>query len=614
MQRREDIKNIAIIAHVDHGKTTIIDAILQQTGTFRENQKVESQIMDSNTLEKERGITIFSKNASFFYKDKKVNIIDTPGHADFGGEVERVLSMVDGALLLVDAFDGPMPQTKYVLRKALEEKLQILVVINKIDRPRCRPLEVLDMVYDLFIELGASEEQLDFPYVFASGRQGIAKFKLEDEDVDINPLLDKIITEIPSPVVAIDEPLQMLVSSIDYNEYLGRIAIGKIAKGKISGNEQVALILRDGVIKKFKVQKLFGFEKLTRVEIESASAGDIVAIAGLENVTIGETVADANNPVALPPIAIDEPTISVNFMVSTSPFAGKEGKYITSRHLRDRLYKELLSNLALRVEDTDSTEAFKVSGRGELHLSILMETMRREGYEFAVSSPEVIYKEIDGKMCEPMEELTCDVPENCIGVVMEKLGQRKADMINMESLTDSITRLIFHIPTRGLIGYSSEFKTDTKGEGIMAHVLHGYTPYRGEIKRRKNGAIISMDFGDAVTYSLSNLDDRGSFFILPGTPVYGGMVIGEHNKDTDLVVNICKTKKLTNMRASGSDDASRTTPPKLFTLEEALDWINNDELVEITPKSIRLRKKVLDENERKQAEKKIKLAMAEALV
>lgn len=614
MQRREDIRNIAIIAHVDHGKTTLIDAILQQTGTFRENQKVESQIMDSNTLEKERGITIFSKNASFFYDDKKINIIDTPGHADFGGEVERVLSMVDGALLLVDAFDGPMPQTKYVLRKALEEKLQILVVINKIDRPRCRPLEVLDMVYDLFIELGANEEQLDFPYVFASGRQGTAKLKLEDEDIDIKPLLNKIISEIPAPNVSLDEPLQMLVSSIDYNEYLGRIAVGKILKGQVNAGQQVALMLKTGEVKKFKVQKLFGFEKLGKVEVEEASAGDITAIAGLENVTIGETVADPNNPEALPPIYIDEPTMSVNFIVSNSPFAGKEGKFVTSRHIRDRLYKELLSNLALKVEDTDSTESFKVSGRGELHLSILMETMRREGYEFSVSSPEVIYKEVDGKLCEPMEELTCDVPENCIGVVMEKLGQRKADMINMEAITDSMTRLIFHIPTRGLIGYSSEFKTDTKGEGIMAHVLHGYTPYRGEIKRRKNGAIISMDFGDAVTYSLSNLDDRGSFFILPGTAVYGGMVIGEHNKDTDLVVNICKTKKLTNMRASGSDEACRTTPPKLFTLEEALDWINNDELVEITPKSIRLRKKILDENERKQYEKRTKMAMAEALV
>ncbi|RYX99772.1 translational GTPase TypA, partial [bacterium] len=604
---------IAIIAHVDHGKTTLIDGILQQTGTFRANQKVEAQIMDSNTLEKERGITIFSKNASFSYQDKKINIIDTPGHADFGGEVERVLSMVDGALLLVDAFDGPMPQTKYVLRKALEEKLQILVVVNKIDRPRCRPAEVLDMVYDLFIELGATEEQLDFPYVFASGKLGTAKNSLEEADVDIKPLLDKIVAKIPAPLVSIDEPLQMLVSSIDYNEYLGRIAVGKILKGKITSGQQVALMLTTGEIKRLKATKLFGFEKLAKVEVEEASAGDIVAIAGLENVTIGETVADPINPVALPPIQIDEPTISVNFMVSTSPFAGKEGKFVTSRHIRDRLYKELLSNLALRVEDTDSTESYKVSGRGELHLSILMETMRREGFEFAVSSPEVIYKTIDGKLSEPLEELICDVPENCIGIVMEKLGQRKADMINMENISDTTMRLIFHIPTRGLIGYSSEFKTDTKGEGIMNHLLHDYTPYRGEIKRRKNGAIISMDFGDAVTYSLSNLDDRGSFFISPGTPVYEGMIIGEHTKDADLVVNICKTKKLTNMRASGTDDASRVTPPRLLTLEEAVDWINNDELVEITPKSIRIRKKHLDENERKQAEKRAKVA-SEVLV
>ncbi|MFN8674613.1 MAG: translational GTPase TypA [Candidatus Sericytochromatia bacterium] len=613
MERRSDIRNIAIIAHVDHGKTTIIDAILKQTGVFRENQKIESQIMDSNDLEKERGITIFSKNASFFYQDKKVNVVDTPGHADFGGEVERVLSMVDGALLLVDAFEGPMPQTKYVLRKALAEKLKILVVINKVDRPRCRPMEVLDMVYDLFIELGADEEQLDFPYVFASGKLGTAKHELEDEDVNIFPLLDKVIAEIPGPKVDADAPLQMLVSSIDYNEYLGRIAIGRILRGKISSNQQVALMTRENGVKKFKVQKLFGFDKLNRVEIPEAFAGDIVAISGLENVNIGETVADPENPEALPTISIDEPTISVNFIVNTSPFAGKEGKFVTSRHLRDRLYRELLSNLALRVEETDSTESFKVSGRGELHLSILMETMRREGYEFAVSAPEVIYKEIDGQLHEPMEELTCDVPSDCVGIVIEKLGQRKAEMVNMENLSEVVVRLTFHIPTRGLVGYSGEFKTDTKGEGLMSHVLSDYTPYRGEIKRRKNGALISMEYGDAVTYSLSKLDDRGVFFIVAGDPIYEGMVVGEHNKDNDIVVNICKTKQLTNFRAAGNDDNAKITPPRVLSLEDALEWINNDELVEITPKSIRIRKKVLNENERKQWEKKMK-SETEALV
>lgn len=612
MQRREDIRNIAIIAHVDHGKTTIIDAILQQTGAFRTNQKVDAQVMDSNDLERERGITIFSKNASFFFKDKKINIVDTPGHADFGGEVERVLSMVDGALLLVDAFEGTMPQTKYVLRKALAEKLKILVVINKVDRPRCRPMEVLDMVYDLFIELGATEEQLDFPYVFASGKQGIAKDNLEDEDVNIFPLIEKVIEYIPGPEVS-DEPLQMLVSSIDYNDYLGRIAIGRILRGKISVNQQVALMTKEEGMKKFKIQKLFGFDKLNRIEIPEASAGDIVALSGLENVNIGETIADVDFPEALPTISIDEPTISVNFLVNTSPLAGKEGKYVTSRHLRDRLYKELLSNLALKVEDTNSTESFKVSGRGELHLSILMETMRREGYEFAVSAPEVIYKEIDGQLHEPMEELTCDVPSDCVGIVIEKLGQRKAEMANMENLSEVIVRLTFNIPTRGLVGYSGEFKTDTKGEGLLSHVLSGYTPYRGEIKRRKYGAMISMENGEAITYSLSKLDDRGIFFVVAGSPIYEGMVIGENNKDNDMVLNVCKSKQLTNFRAAGADDNTKITPPRVLSLEDAVEWINNDELVEITPKSIRIRKKVLNEGERKQWEKKMKME-AEILV
>jgi len=607
MKRRDDIRNIAIIAHVDHGKTTLIDAILQQTGAFRENQAVEEQIMDSNQLERERGITIFSKNASFFYNDKKINIVDTPGHADFSGEVERVLSMVDGALLLVDAFEGTMPQTKYVLRKALEENLTILVVINKIDRPRCRPLEVLDMVIDLFIELGATEDQLEFPYIFASGKSGFAKNDIDDPDENIFPLLDRIIEEIPAPVADIEQPLQMLVSSIDYSEYLGRIGIGKIHKGIMKVNDTVALINRDKEIKNFRIQKLFGFEKLAKVEIQEASAGDIVAFSGIENVNIGETIADSNSPVSLPTITIDEPTISMNFLVSNSPFAGLEGKYVTSRHIKERLDKELLQNVALRVEETESTDTFKVSGRGELHLSILIETMRREGYEFCVSAPEVIYRKIDGQVYEPIEELTCDVPSEFVGSVIEKLGQRKGEMVDMRNDSNSMVRLTFHIPTRGLIGYTNEFKTDTKGEGILHHVLHEYQPYRGEIKRRKNGAIISMGDGTVIPYALSNLDDRGLFFVKSGTPIYAGLVVGEHNKDCDIVVNVAKTKKLTNMRASGSDEALAITPPRILSLEESLEWINSDELVEVTPKSVRLRKKILNDNERKQWEKKMKV-------
>lgn len=606
MQRRDDIRNIAIIAHVDHGKTTLVDAILQQTGTFRENQKIERRVMDSNDLEKERGITIFSKNASFHYKDHKINIVDTPGHADFGGEVERILSMVDGVLLLVDAFEGPMPQTKYVLRKSLEAGLKVMVVVNKIDRPRSRPVEVHDMVLDLFIELGAHEDQLDFPYVFASAKLGFAKHKIDDPEENMFPLLDKIITEIPAPIAHVDENFQMLVTSINYNEYLGRVAVGKIYRGTVKSGQQVARIRADGKISQFKIAKLFGFEKLTRVEIDSASAGDIVAIAGIEDITIGETLADLDNPVALPFTAIDQPTMTMNFMVNNSPFAGKEGKFVTSRHLRDRLYKELLSNLALKVEDTASADVFEVSGRGELHLSILIETMRREGFEFAVSAPVVILREIEGKMCEPIEELICDVPEGSMGVVIEKLGQRKAEMMNMHHISDVTIRLTFHIPTRGLLGYSNEFKTDTRGEGIMTHTIHGYEPFKGEIKGRKAGALIAMEHGEANGYALSNLDDRGIFFIRVGTPIYPGMVVGENSREFDIVVNLNKAKKLSNMRASGTDDALKITPPRVLTLEEALEWINDDELIEVTPQSIRLRKRVLDENERKIWDKKRK--------
>lgn len=607
--RRDDIRNIAIIAHVDHGKTTLVDAILKQTGTFRDNQRVEERIMDSDPQERERGITIFAKNAGYFYKNHKVNIVDTPGHADFGGEVERILKMVDGALLLVDALEGPMPQTKFVLRRALEAGLKILVVINKIDRPNARPLQVIDEVLELFIHLGANDEQIDFPYIFASGRDGYAKYRLEDENKDITPLLEMILEKIPAPEVDPDAPFQMLINSLDYSDYLGKIVIGKIASGKVKVGDQLVALDGKGKLVKGKVAKIFLFEKLGKTEVPEAIAGDIAAITGFEEATIGETLTDPDHLVPMESFSITEPTVSMFFSVNDSPFAGREGKFVTSRNLRERLYKEVITNVAMRVEDTESADTFKVSGRGELHLSVLIETMRREGYELQVSRPEVILKKDEnGKLLEPYESVTIDVPQEYVGVVIEKMGRRKGDMKNMTTLEGGMTRLEFEIPTRGLLGFTTEFMMDTKGEGILTHVFKSYEPYKGEINSRASGALIAAEQGEAVPYALAQLDDRGTFFIEAGTPVYAGMIVGESARDFDMVVNVCKTKKLTNMRASGSDEALKITPPRKLTLEQAMEFINDDELVEVTPKSIRLRKKILDENVRAREAKRKKQA------
>ncbi len=601
----ENIRNIAIIAHVDHGKTTLVDAMLKQSGVFRENQAITERVMDSNDLEKERGITILSKNLSIHHNGLKFNIVDTPGHADFGGEVERVLKMVDSVLLLVDAFDGPMPQTRFVLKKSLDLGIRPIVVINKIDRPGARPEQVVDMVFDLFCELNANEDQLDFPIVYASAKSGYAKNELADDSDNLDPLFAMIVERVAPPEANPEKPMQMLVTSIDYNEYIGRIATGKIFNGKISAGETIALIRRDGEISRGRVSKLLGYEGLKQIELSEASAGDIVTIAGFEDVGIGESFAAASDPTPLPYVAIDEPTLSMNFIVSNSPFAGREGKFVTSRNIRERLMRELRTNVSLRVEDTENTDTFKVSGPGELHLAILIENMRREGFELSVSKPEVIFREIDGTLSEPMEYLMIDVPEEFQGTIIEKLGTRKAEMVSMQPM-EGINRLEFIIPARGLIGFRTEFLTDTRGTGIMTHTFHEYGPYKGPISGRKNGVLIAMEPGETVAYSLFNLQDRGVLFVPPGIEVYEGMIIGQHAKDNDLVVNACRGKKLTNVRASGSDDAIRLTPPRLLTLEQALEYIDDDELVEVTPKSIRLRKKYLDANERKKAEKKAK--------
>ena len=601
----QNIRNIAIIAHVDHGKTTLVDAMLKQSGVFRENQVITERVMDSNDLEKERGITILSKNLSIHHGGLKINIVDTPGHADFGGEVERVLKMVDSVLLLVDAFDGPMPQTRFVLKKSLDLGLKPIVVINKIDRPGARPEEVVNLVFDLFCDLNANEEQLDFPIIYASAKQGYAKRELDQESNDLEPLFAMIAERVAPPEAAPSAPFQMLVTSIDYNDYIGRIATGKIFNGKVQAGETVALVRRDGTMVRGRISKLLGYEGLQQVELAEAGAGDIVTIAGFDEIGIGETFAAANKPVALPYVAIDEPTLSMYFMVNTSPFAGREGKYVTSRNIRERLDRELRTNVSLRVEDTENTDTFKVSGRGELHLSILIENMRREGYEMAVSKPEVIFREVDGVRCEPMEYLVIDVPEEHQGTVIEKLGVRKAEMVSMHPM-DGVNRLEFVIPARGLIGFRTEFLTDTRGTGIMTHTFHDYAPYKGPIAGRKSGVLIAMEAGETVAYSLFGLQDRGILFVGPGTDVYEGMIIGQHAKENDLVVNACRGKKLTNVRASGSDEAIRLTPPRLLTLEQALEYIDENELVEVTPKSIRLRKKYLDANERKKHEKQTK--------
>lgn len=598
-----NIRNVAIIAHVDHGKTTLVDGLLKQSGIFRENEQVSERVMDSNDLERERGITILSKNTAVIYKDIKINIVDTPGHADFGGEVERVLNMVDGVLLLVDSFEGTMPQTRFVLRKALQLNLKPIVVINKIDRTDARPQEVLDEVLDLFIELGADDHQLEFPVVYASSREGYAVLDLKDEPKNLVPLFETIIEHIPAPKGSADEPLQFLVSSIDYDDYVGRIAIGRIERGTIQAGQQAVICKKDGSLQNVKISKLYSFNGLKRTEAVKCSVGDIIAIAGVSNITIGETVCDVESPDPLPFIDIDEPTMSMTFSVNNSPFAGREGTYVTSRHLRGRLFKELETNVSLRVEETDSPDSFVVSGRGELHLSILIETMRRQGYEFQVSKPTVIYKEVDGEKYEPIEYLIIDVPEEFMGVVMEKLGMRKAEMTNMHSAQQGYMRLEFKIPARGLIGYRSEFLTDTKGNGIMNHVFHSFEPYKGDIARRTRGSMVAWEDGEAVTYGLYNAQERGTLFITPGTLVYEGMIVGENARSEDIVVNVCKKKHVTNMRASGSDEALRLTPPVIMSLEQALEFIEDDELVEVTPKNIRLRKKILNSEQRAKARK-----------
>ena len=598
-----NIKNVAIIAHVDHGKTTLVDALLKQSGTFGEHEKVDDRIMDSNDLEKERGITIFSKNASLQYKDYKINIIDTPGHADFGGEVQRILKMVDSVLLLVDAFEGVMPQTKYVLKQALEHGLRPIVVINKIDRPNSDPDKIVDTVFDLFVDLGANDLQLDFPVVYASAKNGFAKIGIDDEDVDMTPLFDMILKHVDDPEGDVNEPLQVLITNTEYDEYVGKLGNGIIYNGVITKNQDVTLIKRDGELVNYKATKIYGYQGLKKVELEEAVAGDIVTIAGLPRIDIGETVADRLNPRALPLIDIDEPTLAMTFLVNDSPFAGKEGKFVTSRNLLERLQKEVNHNVSMRLEMTDSPDAFIVKGRGELQLSILLENMRREGYEVAVSKPEVIFKDVDGEKQEPIELAIIDVADEFVGVVIEKIGLRKGEMLNMVQGSDGYTRLEFKVPSRGLIGFRNEFLTETSGTGILNHSFFDYEPFRGEVVTRRKGVLISMDPGTSLAYSLNNLQPRGILFIAPGIDVYTGMIVGEHSRENDLVVNVCKGKKLTNMRASGSDDSVKLAPPKDFTLELALEYIEDDELVEITPESIRLRKKYLDENERKRYER-----------
>ena len=598
-----NIKNVAIIAHVDHGKTTLVDALLKQSGTFGEHEKVDDRIMDSNDLEKERGITIFSKNASLQYKDYKINIIDTPGYADFGGEVQRILKMVDSVLLLVDAFEGVMPQTKYVLKQALEHGLRPIVVINKIDRPNSDPDKIVDTVFDLFVDLGANDLQLDFPVVYASAKNGFAKIGIDDEDVDMTPLFDMILKHVDDPEGDVNEPLQVLITNTEYDEYVGKLGNGIIYNGVITKNQDVTLIKRDGELVNYKATKIYGYQGLKKVELEQAVAGDIVTIAGLPRIDIGETVADRLNPRALPLIDIDEPTLAMTFLVNDSPFAGKEGKFVTSRNLLERLQKEVNHNVSMRLEMTDSPDAFIVKGRGELQLSILLENMRREGYEVAVSKPEVIFKDVDGEKQEPIELAIIDVADEFVGVVIEKIGLRKGEMLNMVQGSDGYTRLEFKVPSRGLIGFRNEFLTETRGTGILNHSFFDYEPFRGEVVTRRKGVLISMDPGTSLAYSLNNLQPRGILFIAPGIDVYTGMIVGEHSRENDLVVNVCKGKKLTNMRASGSDDSVKLAPPKDFTLELALEYIEDDELVEITPESIRLRKKYLDENERKRYER-----------
>ena len=601
MATNEKLRNIAIIAHVDHGKTTLVDAMLRQSHVFRSNEQVNERVMDSGDIERERGITILSKNTAILYDDIKINIVDTPGDADFGGEVERVLNMVDGVLLLVDAFEGPMPQTKYVLRKALEQKLKPIVVINKIDRPDQRVDDVYDEVLELFMELDADDDQLDFPVIYATARDGIAKFKMEDESDNLEPLMQTIVKESPAPQGDAEGPLQMMVTTLEADDYVGRVAIGRIIRGSVRPNQNVVIISGDHETKA-KVGKVYVYQGLRRVDVNEAGMGEIVALTGLGDVSIGYTVADAENPEALPSINIDEPTLSMTFGVNTSPFAGREGQFVTSRHLRDRLFKEIETNVAMRVEETDSADVFKVSGRGELHLSILIEQMRREGYELQVGKPEVVYKMINGQKCEPMENLTVEVPQEYMGSVMEALGTRKAELSNMTELSGYI-RMEFFIPARGLIGFRSELLTNTKGNGIMNHIFHGYVPYKGDMSGRSRGSLVAFEQGETTGYGIFSLQDRGTMFISPGQQVYEGMIVGENARDIDMDINPCKKKNVTNMRTSASDEAIRLTPPRILSLEQALEYINDDELVEVTPENIRLRKTILDRTARGRAAK-----------
>jgi len=597
----EHIRNIGIIAHVDHGKTTLVDCLLRQSGMFRANELVGSCIMDSNELEKERGITIFSKNASIRYRQYKINIVDTPGHADFGGEVERILKMVNGVLLIVDAAEGPMPQTRFVLKKSLGLGLRPIVVINKIDRRGADPEKALDEVFDLFVHLGANDEQLDFPVIYASAKQGFCRLQPNGKDLDMKPLLDLIVEKVAPHRGDPEGPFQMLVSSIDYNDYMGRMAVGKIQRGSYDRGKQYTLIKRSGDMQEFKVSKLFTFDGLRQLEAETAVMGDIICIAGMKDVDIGETISDSACPEALPVIQIDEPTLSINFLLNDSPFAGRDGKFVTSRQLRDRLYREIKQNVALRVEETASNDTFQVSGRGELHLTILIETMRREGYEFAVSRPEVVLKNVDGKIMEPEEFVVIDIGETHMGSVMEALGQRKAVLKNMHHTGTDSVRLEFVVPMRGLFGFRSQFLTLTRGTGVLNHSFHNYIPYCGSLARRSNGVLIALENGVTTAYSLFNLQDRGTLFLGPTEEVYVGMIVGENKKDNDLIVNVCKEKKLSNMRAAGSDDTISISPPRKMSLEQVLSYLNEDELAEITPENIRLRKKSLDENERKRS-------------
>ena len=604
--KREDIRNIAIIAHVDHGKTTLVDELLKQSGVFRENQEVEERVMDSNDIERERGITILSKNTAVYYKDTKINIIDTPGHADFGGEVERVLKMVNGVVLVVDAFEGAMPQTKFVLRKALDLNLPVIVCINKIDRPEARPDEVIDEVLELFMDLDASDDQLDCPFIYASAKSGIAVLDLTDEEKDMQPLFETILEYIPAPEGDPDASTQVLISTIDYNEYVGRIGVGKVDNGTIKVGMDAIVVNEHNPDRqeKVRINKLYEFDGLNKIDVKEASIGSIVAISGIADISIGDTICSPEEPKAIPFQKISEPTIAMQFIVNDSPFAGQEGKYVTSRHLRDRLFRELNTDVSLRVEESDSTDSFKVSGRGELHLSVLIENMRREGYEFAVSKAEVLYKKDEnGKLLEPMEVAYIDVPDEFTGTVIDKLSQRKGELQGMGTTGGGYTRLEFKIPSRGLIGYRGEFLTDTKGNGIMNTAFDGYAPYKGDIQYRKQGSLIAFETGESVTYGLYSAQERGVLFIGPGEKVYSGMVIGENAKTDDIEVNVCKTKHLTNTRSSSADEALRLTTPKVLSLEEALDFIDTDELLEVTPENLRIRKKILDPKMRKRGNK-----------